>query len=296
MPTAFRKEYLHYKLNFDQYLIMISKYILASNIEAIEIHFGSKASPAADWQAPVVVSAGDKSIIITQQNPDTFTLSTFGMTPAWAKSKMQLINARAEGDKNPENNPDFKGSKAIFLKPAFQKPLFMQRCIVIADAYIDRQPGIFPVPYLFYLREHRHPLGFAGLYDIWIDPCSLTEHHSFTIITAAANELVRSLPSSRMPVILPYGQESRWLKPTLSLAEILRMLARHPSKQMNAWPVSSRIDQAGPYSKDMLKPLGPKLWTEEPPPALKVQSHYGHKKRPDDNTRTLGDLVPGNLK
>ncbi|MBW6492191.1 MAG: SOS response-associated peptidase [Lentimicrobium sp.] len=274
---------------------MIHTYILASNLETIETHFGSKASPSVEWEAPLVVSAGDTSLIITQQNPAEFTLSTFGLTPAWAKSKIQLINARAEGDKNPENNPDFKGSKAIFLKPAFQKPLFLQRCIVIADAYIDRQPGIFLRPYLFYLREHRHPLGFAGLYDIWKDPFSLTEHHSFTIITVAANALVRSLPSSRMPVILPYGQESRWLKQTLSLAEILRMLVRHPSKQMNAWPVSNQIDQSGSYSKDMLKPVGPKLWPEEFPSPLKVQSHYGHKKKPDNNTRTLGELANGNV-
>ncbi len=59
------------------------------------------------------------------------------MTPTWAKQPLQIINARAEGDKNPANNPAFSGSKAIFLKAAFQKPLFFSRCLVIAIDFIE---------------------------------------------------------------------------------------------------------------------------------------------------------------
>lgn len=50
---------------------------------------------------------------------------------------MQILNAKAEGDKNPGNDPAFMGSKAIFLKSTFQKPLFTQWFIVIADAFIE---------------------------------------------------------------------------------------------------------------------------------------------------------------
>jgi putative SOS response-associated peptidase YedK len=103
---------------------MPSKYILASSLETIEAHFGSKASKLFEWDPGIVVSPGDESLIITQQNPNEFTLSAFGMTPSWAKRPMQLIHARAEGDKNPDNDPAFKGSKAIFLKPAYKKPFF----------------------------------------------------------------------------------------------------------------------------------------------------------------------------
>lgn len=258
---------------------MCRKYILASNIEMIEGHFGAKASLPADWHPAIVVSPGEPSLIITQDEPDKYVLSVFGMTPAWAKHPMQLINARTEGDKNPDNDPKFNGSKAIFLKAAFQKPLFKQRCIVIADAFILWSSGILPRPYLFYLREHKHPLGFAGLCDSWINPANGSMLHSFTIITVAANSLVRSLPSARMPVILPYGQETRWLKPNLSLADILGILKHYPSGKMNAYPVHDDIDQPGPCSKEMLNPLGPGLFTEEQPLALPRQSYYGHKKK-----------------
>lgn len=259
---------------------MPSKFILASSLETIEGHFGSKASKLFEWEPKIVVCPGDESLIITQQNPNEFTFSAFGMTPSWAKRPMQLLNARAEGDKNPENDPTFKGSRAIFLKPAFQKPLFTQRCIVIADAFIENSSGIFPTPHLFYMRERRHPIGFAGLYDTWVNPVNQEQFHAFTIITVAANSLIRGLPASRMPVILPYGQESRWLKPTLSLAEILGMLTKHPSKQMNAYLISSEVNQPGPFTKAILIPQGSRLLSEEQPTTLPIKSYYGHKKRP----------------
>jgi putative SOS response-associated peptidase YedK len=267
------------------------KYILASSLDTIEAHLGSKAAKMFEWEPKIVVSQGDKSLIITQQNPDAFTLSAFGMTPSWAKRPMQLINARAEGDKNPDNDPSFKGSRAIFLKPAFQKPIFTQRCIVIADAFIESSSGVFPTPHLFYLRDHRHPIGFAGLYDLWKNPVNQEQVHSFTIITTVANSLVRGLPASRMPVILPYGRESQWLKPTLCLAELLGMLTKYPSKQMNAYPISGKVNQQGPFTKKILTPQGARLLSETQPPSLPQQSYYGHKKRPGDNTQTFWDMT-----
>jgi putative SOS response-associated peptidase YedK len=116
---------------------MCRKYILGSSPGTIKTRFNVEFSVHTRWDTGKIVSAGDETIIITQENPKEITLSLFGMTPAWSKLPMQIINARAEGDKNPENNPSFTGSKAIFLKPAFQKPLFFRRCIVIADAFIE---------------------------------------------------------------------------------------------------------------------------------------------------------------
>ena len=265
---------------------MPSKYILASSMKIIEAHFGSKASKLFEWDPRIVVSSGDESLIITQQSPDVFTLSAFGMTPSWAKRPMQLINARAEGDKNPDNDPTFRGSKAIFLKPAFQKQLFSQRCIVIADAFIENSSGIFPTPYLCYLKEHRHPIGFAGLYDTWVNPVNQEQLHAFTIITVVANSLIRGMQAARMPVILSNGRESKWLKPSLSLAEILGMLTMHPSKEMNAYPISSEVNHPGPFTKAILTPKGPRLLSEVQPPPLPRQSYYGHKKRAEGNILT----------
>jgi len=117
-------------------------FVLKSGIESIEENFNAKASLPIDWNPKLIINPGDRAMIICQGEPDVITLSTFGMTPSWAKYPMQLIHARAEGDKNPDNDPTFNGSKAIFLKKAFRIPLFSKRCIVIVNAFTEWSNGI----------------------------------------------------------------------------------------------------------------------------------------------------------
>lgn len=116
---------------------MCHNYIIGSSPETIETKYNVESPDIKDWETNHIISPGDETLIITQENPKDIILSTFGMTPAWSKQPMQIINARAEGEKNPANNPAFKGFKAIILNKAFQKPLFFRRCLVIADAFIE---------------------------------------------------------------------------------------------------------------------------------------------------------------
>jgi len=58
--------------------------------------------------------------------------------------------------------------------------------------------------------------------------------NSFTIITVPGNSLIHQLPATRMPVILPKGRETDWLKPSKHLSEILGMLEIFPAEKMNA--------------------------------------------------------------
>jgi putative SOS response-associated peptidase YedK len=257
---------------------MCRKFVLGSTIDTIQARFNLSAQKLYDLTPKIIVSPGEETLIISQENPGQIMLSTFGMTPVWAKRPMQFINARSEGDKNPDNNPDFKGSKAIFLKPAFQKPLFHRRCIVIADAFLEWSFGMGSKPYLFFLRDHERPFGMAGLYDIWSDPLTRERHHSFTIITVPANSLVRRLPAARMPVILPRGTELSWLRETNSLAEVLNKMQRYPSAKMNTYPISNEINNPPPYSKDILQPLGDCLLSEDKLLIPPMRRYYEHKK------------------
>jgi putative SOS response-associated peptidase YedK len=256
---------------------MCKKFILGSPLETIENKFNLSPNSKLEWEPGYVVSPDEETLIITLQNPKQLTLSRFGMTPAWAKHPMNLINARAEGNKNPDNNPLFTGSRSIFFKPAFKKPLFSQRCIVIADAFIEWS-STTKQPYLIYLKGHERPFGMAGLFDIWINPDTKAELHSFTIITVPGNSLVHQLPAARMPVILPKGKEIDWLKPSKNLSEILGMLEIFPAERMNAYPISKNIELPGPYTIDILKPVGERISKEKEQKFI-PHRHWGHKQK-----------------
>ena len=256
---------------------MCKKFILASSLETIEKRFGVVASVRTAGNPSILISPGDETLIITQQHPKELTMSKFGLTPSWAKQPMNLINARAEGNKNPENDPIFSGSRSIFLKQAFKRPLISQRCIVIADAYVEWS-ATTKQPYLAYLRNQERPFGLAGLYDIWVNPDTKAEHHGFTIITVPGNALIHQLPASRMPVIIPKGREIPWLRSSNHLTDILGMLEIFPAEKMNAYLLKRDFDKVLPIISKNLEPAGERVYAEI---EKKVYPHrrWGHKEK-----------------
>lgn len=265
--------------------------VLTSSLEEIERRFGAVAPPRLEWGTKRIISPQNETLIITQQNPRLLSLSSFGMTPAWARQPMNLIHARAEGNKNPDNDPAYTGSRAIFMKSAYKKPLMTRRCVVIADALVECQAATGQ-SYLVYLRNNDHPFGIAGLYDIWINPGSGVEYHTFTIITVPGNPLYHILSVSRMPVIISKGKETDWLRSSNHLTEILRMLKIFPAEQMNAYPVSKEILIPGIPAVRIFKPVGNRIYQETGQKIIPHSHHYGHKQKGAGNSTWRGNSIP----
>ena len=250
------------------------KYILASDLKVIEKRFTAKPHPdLIEIPKSYSVAGGDSSYVITENN--TIQDFRFGMTPHFALNQLTLLTARAEGNKNGNDDPLYNGSKAIFLQPEFKKPIFNQRCIVVADAFYAVSDN---KPYLVYLQNKIRPLGLAGLYDSWENPQTKEISKGFAIITTTANPMLQSIGVKRMPVLLPVQYETNWLKP-LPLSEVLRYLVQCPSEKMNAYPVSDLVNVGGYNDTSMLKPIGEKLQKESTPMPNIRSSHY-HKTKP----------------
>ena len=80
-----------------------------------------------------------------------------------------------------------------------------------------------------------------------------------------------------MPDILHKGRERDWLRPSNNLSAILRMLDIFQAEKMNAYPISKQVESGGPYSSEILKPVGDRIYTEIEPKFI-PQRHYGHKQ------------------
>lgn len=189
---------------------------------------------------------------------------------------MDIINVRAEGDKNQTDDPYYNGSNAIFLKAAFKKPIQSQRCMIIADAYFEWSAD--RKPYLVYIQNKERPIAFAGMYDRWKNPESREVLVSFAINTTAVNSLMQSIGVKRMPVILSKSNETDWIKSTRHLSEVLRMLIPFASEKMNAFPISDLVDISGENSASILNPVGEKLQSEEQPTRL-IRQYRMHKEK-----------------
>ena len=238
---------------------MCEKFVLASDLEKIKTHFNVGLDRhTVEISKSYSVSCGDYSYVISSENRNVLEVFKFGMTPFFSKEQMSLINARAEGDKNSRDDPNYNGAKSIFLQTAFKKPIQSQRSLVIADAYYEWSGR--HKPYLVFLRDKNRPFAFAGIYDRWKDPESKELITSFAIITTVANSLLQSIGVKRMPVILSRSEEAYWVKSSNYLSDILVLLNPYPAEKMNVYPVSEMANMEGMNDPSMLNPVGEKYY------------------------------------
>jgi len=242
---------------------MCGRYVLVQKVEVIEKRFNVTAPPTLDYKPGYNISPGQYAPVISIDNPRELEMAQFGMTPFWAKKPMYLFNARSEGDHNQENDPGFKGAKGIITKPSFRKPIRSQRCLVLADCFIEGTvKEKLSKPYVVYLKDNQRPFAFAGIWDTWLNKDTGELIKSFSIITTVANELLQKLPHHRSPVILRQKDEQKWLNPELPLSDVTRLLKPFPAEQMNAYPISTDIKNPRSDGAHLIKPIGERITPE----------------------------------
>lgn len=170
---------------------------------------------------------GTKGYVITSESDRELRRMKFGFTSHWAKTPMDILTARAEGDKNLDNDPYYNGPNSIFLKPAFKKAIQHYRCLVVADSYIENSSK---EQQLIRFPENNFPIVFAGIYDYWTDPDTKIISPGFAIITVPANEILQNIGIKRMPVVLSFYNCTNWVKPQKPLNYYLPMLNRESTE------------------------------------------------------------------
>lgn len=243
---------------------MCGRYAVVSKLKVIEKAFNIDVSRVeADFSISPNIAPGEKALVITDQDPKKAQLFTFGFSPSWAKKRMYVINARSEGDHNKENDPRYTGTKGIISKPMFRKAIRSQRCLVIADAFVEGTvKERLSKPYLVYKSGSKRPFCLAGIWDEWIDKESGEVHRGFAVITTAPTSLMQQIPHHRSPLVLPQEDEQRWISPDLTLSEVTSMLTPFDDREFNAYPISPQVKS--PRNKDfsLLQPVGQRLKKE----------------------------------
>lgn len=239
---------------------MCGRYVLVQKIDVVEKRFGVSAPEGLEFDGGVNIGPGRMAPVITGHKPNQLQLFGFGLSPFWAKKRMYLFNARAEGDSNSENDPMYSGAQGIIKKPSFRKPIRYQRCIIPADAFIEGSTKRkLDEPHLVYLNDRKAPFAFAGIWDEWVNKDTGEVHQGFAIITTRSNSLLQKIPHHRSPVILKPEEEALWLNPDLPLAEVTALLRPYPGEAMNAFPISKAIKNPRNEGLELIQPMGEAL-------------------------------------
>lgn len=166
----------------------------------------------------------------------------WGLVPFWAKqvkTSYQMINARAE---------------TVATKPAFKNAFRQRRCLIPADGFYEWRAGPHSKqPYYISLKDN-DLFAFAGLWERWEGGTSEVIE-SCAIIVTAANELIQPI-HDRMPVILEPEDYALWLNnESFDAARLNALLQPYPAEQMQAYPVSSRVNSPKNDDQGCVTPL-----------------------------------------
>jgi putative SOS response-associated peptidase YedK len=271
---------------------MCGRFVQIIDIELFVKRFGTKKPSVITVKDNFNVSPGDRAYVITNDKPDELQAFQFGMTPGWAKKQMYLINARAEGDLNSENDPNYAGNLGIINKPAFRTAIKSRRCLVIANGYFEGpEKERLSKPFHVYKKDHE-VFTFAGIWDTWADNTTGELVHSFSVITAGANEVTAKIGHHRSPVILDKPDEKKWLDDSLPLHEVLSLLKPYQGSDFKADPVSIRVKDPKNKGRDLLIPIdhsGTSQYEAEIKKDLKLEG-MGRNRRKEDPLGRQGKL------
>jgi putative SOS response-associated peptidase YedK len=222
---------------------MCGRFVRKRSTELLARDFGAE-NISDELQPSFNVAPTDNVAVVLNDGGKKLVTMRWGLVPSWAADPRigsTLINARAE---------------TLSSKAAFKNAFAARRCLVLADGFYEwLKAGAVRTPMLLHLKSERS-FGFAGLYEKWRSPLgeAIT---SCTIITTEPNELVRPI-HDRMPVILPKEIEDSWLDPAVQdHHRLLALLQPYPAEDMEAYPVSSRVNSVKNNSPECIERVAP---------------------------------------
>ena len=221
---------------------MCGRFVLYRNLEEIQEAFDIQQVRWEPEPSYNVAPTQDVAVVVQREEVNSLEKMRWGLIPFWAKETKigsRMINARSE---------------TLGEKPSFKRPFKSQRCLVIADGFFEwakTDQGKIP---MFIRLKSQGPLGFAGLYDLWVSPQS-EAITSCTIVTTRPNDFMQAI-HDRMPLILSKSQQATWLDvATPYIDEWLSSLAPYPSQEMEAYEVSRRVNSPQNNSVECIQPV-----------------------------------------
>jgi putative SOS response-associated peptidase YedK len=218
---------------------MCGRFTIVPTISFYE-RFGLQAGPEVNPRYNV--APGQEVPVIIREDRNRVVSMIWGFIPPSGKNSpagRAMINARAE---------------TLLERPAFRAAVQKNRCLVPASGFYEwKREGARRVP--FYIHLKTTPLfSLAGLYEIG-RYAGGNGIGTFTIITTEPNSLVAGL-HDRMPAILPRGEEESWIRAgDLGAAEIPGILTPYPAGEMEACPVSGKVNDPKNEGPGLIRPL-----------------------------------------
>ena len=172
--------------------------------------------------------------VITGQDPEQIKLFVWGLIPAWAKDRTQVVKI--------QNSTLNARDNTLFEKPSYKAAARGRRCLVVVDGFYDHHwKNGKSYPYFIKLKSGE-PFAMGGIWERWERDDMI--RYSVSIITTDPNPLMahihnrpKASENPRMPFMVRPELESTWIKEGLDPKEILDLIGPYPEEALEAYTV-----------------------------------------------------------
>ncbi len=223
---------------------MCGRYTITRNLREIQERFDLPEDEAIRFDEPNpyvpnynVAPTETLPVVAAIDGRKRLSFMRWGLIPSWAKDKKigaRMINARDD---------------TLVEKPAFRNLVDSQRCLVLADGFIEFEAVGKTKRPLRFMRSDKALFAFAGLFDRWTSGDESIA--SFTIITTKPNDRIARI-HNRMPVMLPEELETPWIS---GEKDVSKFLKPYPADQMAEYYTSPGLNSVRNKSSDILDPF-----------------------------------------
>ena len=174
---------------------MCSRYELTTSFERLQTSLKKNLPKDFEkhYESQPLIRPNHPVLVLKHENGiSSSSLMLWGLLAEWSKdpiNDLRPINARAE---------------TVGIKPSFRAAWRHRRCLLPANGFFEKGHRI--------RRVDSKPFWLAGLWNRWLGNDG-SEIESCLVITTKPNSLIKPL-HNRMPVIIPDGIESLWMRET----------------------------------------------------------------------------------
>ncbi|MFA6456358.1 MAG: SOS response-associated peptidase [Bacteroidota bacterium] len=182
-------------------------------------------------------------VVALRDNHYQVQLMRWGLVPHWSnngKTAFSTFNAKSE---------------TLLASNLFSPYFKSARCLVPANGFFEwkkfavqseakgKIPSAKQKQKMFIAMKDGAPFMMAGLFSVWKNAAG-DEFPTYTIITTAANELLKNI-HDRMPVILEPKDYDVWLNRRMKDTDFLKtLLVPYPAERMTAFPVTNQSTES----------------------------------------------------
>ncbi|MCU0975017.1 MAG: SOS response-associated peptidase [Steroidobacteraceae bacterium] len=222
---------------------MCGRYAFFAPADAVQRWFGVPFAPGLAARYNIAPTQDVPVLREREAGHREVALLRWGLVPSWAGDPsigQRMINARAE---------------TLAVKPSFRAAFRRRRCVVLASGWYEWQKTATGKQPFFLHRRDGEPLGFAGLWEQWVDRGSGEAIQSCAIVTTAAPPALADI-HDRMPAVLAREALAEWLDPMVTDgARLSPLLGAGEAASIEARPVSRAVNDARNEGPQLVEPL-----------------------------------------